>query len=167
MTDMLLKMSEMSRFCPARASYICCLYFSRVSHYNLTTFESNTIESIGHWCDLSKLGEHCRNLKNLALIYQPYPWHFATSTHVKCLVKSTALALNGSYTDKELPMNCGIYCSCCWCILMMIRRGVGKKLIVCMQACEVCDHARFATKGRSICFGTWYARVFVKFYYFH
>ena len=72
---MLLKMSEMSRFCPALASYICCLYFSHVSHYNLTTFESNTIESIGHWCDLSKLEEHCRN---------------------------------GSYTDKELPVNCGI-----------------------------------------------------------
>ena len=91
----------------ARGSYICCLFFSRVSHYNFTTFESNTIESIGHWCDLSKLEEHCRNLKNLAQIYQPYPWHFATSTRVKCLVKSTALALNGSYTDEELPMNCG------------------------------------------------------------
>ena len=105
MTDMLLKMSEMSRFCPARASYICCLYFSRVSHYNLTTFESNTIEKV-HRASASNLEDHCRNLHG----YISHILDIATLIN-PCqmfIVKSTALALNGSYTDKELPVNCGI-----------------------------------------------------------
>ena len=50
-----------------------------------------------------------------------------------------------SYTDKELPRNCGIatavksmhidvYCNCCWCILRTIWRGGGKTLIDCLHA---------------------------------
>ena len=42
---MLLKMSEMSRFCPARPLLIfAALYPSRVSHHNLTTLEGKTTE---------------------------------------------------------------------------------------------------------------------------
>ena len=126
MTDMLLEM---------------CLYFSHVSHYNLTTFESNTIEKV-HRSSASNLENHCRNLhgyiSHILHISQLQLW----STLVKCLLlKSTALALNGSYIEKL------------WDCLLYIDDDMERRRkeinCVCMQACEACN------ERPPICFGTW------------